>query len=81
MKRETEQIPAEVVEPADAPILQSFALQHTELDTPVYTDETRAYEGINRPHEVVVRSAKEDVNEQVHTTECRACAPYSSEAI
>ena len=79
--QETEQIPAEVVAPAYAPILQKYSPQHTELDIPVYTDETRAYEGINRPHEVIVGSAKEDVTEEVHTTECRARARYSSEAI
>ena len=65
--RYTKQIKATVVESTDAPTLQSFVRQHTDLDTPVYTDEARAYEGINRPHEVVKHSAKQYVNEQVHT--------------
>ena len=33
----------------------------------VYTDEARAYEGLNRPHEAVKHSAGEYVNEMAHT--------------
>ena len=40
---------------------------HTEPDTPVYTDEARAYKGMARPHEAVKHSISEYVRGMAHT--------------
>ena len=39
----------------------------TEATAQVYTDEARAYYGLNRPHEAVKHSAKEYVHGMAHT--------------
>ena len=39
----------------------------TEATAQVYTDDARAYHGLNRPHEAVKHSAKEYVHGMAHT--------------
>ena len=65
--RATNQIKTEVVEKTDGPTLKGFVEAHTENGTQVYTDETRAYQGLNRPHEAVAHSANEYVRGMAHT--------------
>ena len=65
--RNTKQIQAEVAHATDAPTLHTFVRKHTSPDTQVYSDEHRGYQGIPRLHQVVKHSAREYVNEQVHT--------------
>ena len=65
--RETNQVATSAVESTDAHTLQSFVLRNTEPDAQVYTDEARAYWGLNRPHEAVNHSAKEYVHGMAHT--------------
>lgn len=65
--RETNQVQTAVTERTDKPTLQGFVLDHTEPFTQVYTDEAKAYQGINRPHEAVKHSVGEYVREQAHT--------------
>ncbi|MDE2860717.1 MAG: IS1595 family transposase [Chloroflexota bacterium] len=65
--RPTNQVKAQVVEHTDGATLKSFVHQHTEQDAQVYTDDARAYEGLNRPHESVNHSVGEYVREQAHT--------------
>lgn len=65
--RETNQVKAQVVEKTDASTLQGFVHMNTEFGAQVYTDEARAYEGLNRPHEAVKHSAGEFVKEKAHT--------------
>ena len=65
--RETGQIASEVVESTDAGTLQDFVKRYTGPDTMVYTDEARAYVGLNRPHEAVRHSVSEFVRGMAHT--------------
>ena len=65
--RESNQIKTQVVEDTTAKTLQGFVHLNTEFEAQVYTDEARAYEGLNRPHETVAHSAKEYVREMAHT--------------
>ena len=65
--RETGQIASDAVESTDAPTLQGFVESRTEATAQVYTDEARAYQGLNRPHEAVKHSAKEYVHGMAHT--------------
>ena len=65
--RSTNQVKTQVVESTDAPTLQGFVHMETECDAQVYTDEARAYEGLNRPHKAVKHSVGEYVKEQAHT--------------
>ena len=65
--RATNQVKTQVVKRTDAPTLQGFVHRNTNADTQVYTDEARAYEGLNRPHEAVKHSVGEYVREQAHT--------------
>ena len=65
--RETGQVTTAAVKSTDAPTLQGFVYQHTEQDAQVYTDEARAYDGLNRPHEAVKHSAREYVHGMAHT--------------
>ena len=65
--RPTNQVKTQVVGSTDAPTLQGFVHMETEFDAQVYTDEARAYEGLNRPHEAVKHSVGEYVKEQAHT--------------
>jgi len=65
--RETNQVKTQVVERTDASTLQGFVHMNTEFDATVYTDEARAYQGLNRPHEAVKHSANEYVRGMAHT--------------
>ena len=65
--RTTNQVKTQVVEKTDASTLQGFVHRNTNADTQVYTDEARAYEGLNRPHEAVKHSVGEYVREMAHT--------------
>ena len=65
--RETNQITSEVIERTDAPTLQGFVERNTEPEAIVYTDEARAYRGVNRPHEAVKHSVSEYVRGMAHT--------------
>ncbi len=65
--RPTNQVKAQVVEKTDASTLQGFVHMNTEVDAQVYTDEARAYEGLNRPHEAVKHSVGEYVRDMAHT--------------
>ena len=47
--------------------MQGFVHMETEFGAQVYTDEARAYEGLNRPQEAVKHSAGEYVREMAHT--------------
>lgn len=62
--RETGRVKARVVERTDKPTLQGFVHQNTEPFAQVYTDEARAYLGLNRPHESVAHSVGEYIREQ-----------------
>lgn len=59
--RESKQVSAAVVERTDAETLQSFVLDRTESTATVYIDESRAYTGLPRAHEVVNHSTGEYV--------------------
>ena len=66
-ERSTGQIVTEVVESTDKATLQGFVHRQTTPGTIVYTDEARAYIGIQRAHESVKHSVKEFVNGMAHT--------------
>ena len=65
--RATNQVKTQVVKKTDASTLQGFVHMGTEFGAQVYTDEARAYEGLNRPHEAVKHGAGEYVREMAHT--------------
>lgn len=65
--RESNQIRAQVVEDDDAETLQGFVLDNTTENTEVYTDGSKAYEGVPRSHMAVKHSVGEYVREQAHT--------------
>ena len=65
--RATNKVKTQVVEDTTAKTLQGFVHSNTGGGAMVYTDEARAYQGLNRPHEAVAHSAKEYVREQAHT--------------
>ncbi len=65
--RATGKVAAKVVMKTDAQTLQSFVEAHTDRNATVYTDEARAYNGINRPHEAVCHSVGEYVRDKAHT--------------
>ena len=65
--RPTNQIKTQVVESVDGSTLQGFVHMNTEFTAQVYTDEARAYDGLNRPHEAVAHSANEYVRGMAHT--------------
>ncbi len=65
--RPTNQVKAKVVENTDARTLQGFVHMNTEHGATVYTDEARAYEGLNRKHEAVKHSAGEYVRDMAYT--------------
>ena len=50
-----------------AEILQGFVEGHTATDAIVYTDEAKAYKGIDRTHEAVKHSVGEYVRDMAHT--------------
>ena len=63
----TNQVKAEVVPDTGAKTLQAFVHNNTEDSTQVYTDESRSYLGLDRPHEAVKHSVGEYVREQAST--------------
>ena len=65
--RPSNQVKAQVVGDTTAKTLQGFVHMNTDTEAQVYTDEARAYEGLNRPHEAVKHSAGEYVREMAHT--------------
>ena len=65
--RNSGRVVAKVVERTDAKTLQGFVTDHTTEDAQVFTDEARAYKGINRAHEVVKHSTGEYVRDMAHT--------------
>ena len=65
--RATGHVVAKVVEKTDARTLQGFVATHTAEGAQVYTDDAKAYQGIDRPHETVRHSVGEYVREQAHT--------------
>ena len=66
-ERETNQVQAQVVEATDKETLQEFAVENTTPDTVVYTDESRSYTGLRRPHATVNHGTGEYVRDQAHT--------------
>ena len=67
LDRPSNQIKTAVVESVDGKTLQGFVHMNTEFTATVYTDEARAYEGLNRKHEAVAHSANEFVRGMAHT--------------
>jgi len=65
--RATNKVKAKVVERTDASTLQGFVTEHTHKEATVYTDEAKAYVGIDRKHETVKHSVGEYVRDQAHT--------------
>lgn len=65
--RTTNQVKTQVVEKTDGPTLQGFVHMNTDAGAQVFTDEARAYQGLNRPHEAVAHSANEYVRGMAHT--------------
>ena len=64
--RKTKQVRAKVVEHTDKATLQGFVKANVEDGTKVYTDDARAYIGLEN-HESVKHSVSEYVNGQAHT--------------
>ena len=67
LDRDTGQVSATPVERVNRDTLQGFVLSRTEPDAMVYTDEARAYIGLNRHHETVRHSVGEYVRDMVST--------------
>ena len=65
--RATNEVRAEVVTKTDAETLQDFVEENTEEDATVYTDDAKAYKGVERSHEAVRHSVSEYVRGQAHT--------------
>ena len=65
--RPTNQVVAKVVEQTDKDTLHGFIHGNTVNDAQVYSDEARAYEGLQRPHESVKHSVGEYVRNMAHT--------------
>ena len=59
LDRATNTVKAQKVEDTSAKTIQGFVHMNTEFNATVYTDEARAYEGLNRKHETVKHSAGE----------------------
>ena len=66
--RETGKIRAEVVEKTDSATLQGFVMDHVLFGTPLFTDEHKAYTGLEYvyDHGTVKHSVGEYVDEQIH---------------
>ena len=64
--RPTNQVRAKVVQSTDARTLQGFVHEETKSGATVYTDEARAYIGLNRLHATVKHSVGEYVRQQAH---------------
>ena len=65
--RNTNKITAQVVRKTDAKTLHGFVETNTQVNSIVYTDEARAYIGLNRRHEAVRHSVGEYVRDKAHT--------------
>ena len=65
--RPTNQVVAEVVERTNRETLHGFVHEHTKSDATVYTDDSRAYIGLDRPHESVKHSVGEYVRDMAST--------------
>ena len=67
--RGTGQVAAQKVERTDAATLQNFVACHAKAGAKVYTDDARAYRGLDAKygHEAVKHSVGEYVRDQVHT--------------
>ena len=55
-----------MVDRTDKPTLQGFVVDHTDPDTPIYTDEAKAYQGLAN-HDTVKHSSSQYVRGDVHT--------------
>ena len=60
-------VSAKAVEYADKPTLQGFIADHAAPDAKVFTDDGRAYQGMDFDHETVNHSVAEYVRGQAHT--------------
>ena len=65
--RNTNEVRAEVIANPDAKTLHEFVEDNTEETAMVFTDDARAYLGIEREHEAVCHSVGEYVDGMVHT--------------
>ena len=65
--RTTNEVRAEVITRTNAETLQDFVEENTEEDAMVYTDDAKAYKGVEREHEAVRHSVSEYVRGQAHT--------------
>ena len=65
--RATNEVRAEVVTDTTGETLQDFVEENTEEDATVYTDDAKAYKGVEREHEAVRHSVSEYVRGQAHT--------------
>ena len=65
--RETNLVSATPVPATNRETLHEFVHSRTKQDAVVYTDDSRAYKGLRRPHETVKHSAGEFVNEMAST--------------
>ena len=57
--RDPNQITAQVVPKTDNKTLQGFVKDNTKEETMVYTDDTKAYVGVDRPHKTVCHSVSD----------------------
>lgn len=65
--RPTNKVKVSVVAATDKPSLQGFVHGNTDDTAVIYTDEARAYTGMNRQHEAVKPSVGEYVQDMAHT--------------
>ena len=65
--RATNTVAAEVVQSTDAATLQGFVTDHADPDATIYTDDAKAYHGMDFDHESVRHSIGEYVREMAHT--------------
>ena len=65
--RITNKVTARHVQKTDAATLQGFVEWQTKDGVQVYTDDAKAYVGIDRPHEAVKHSVGEYVRDMAHT--------------
>ena len=65
--RATGKVAAKVVDGTDKQTLQGFVNEHAAPGAQLYTDDTSAYKGMDRPHETVKHSVGEFVRGMAHT--------------
>ena len=65
--RETNQVAARVIERTDGATLGGFVDEHAAPGAQLYTDDSSAYGGADRPHETVKHSVREYVRGMAHT--------------